>query len=30
MLQKLERDTLPLAGFIVQIHDKARVSGTAV
>jgi KUP system potassium uptake protein len=30
MLQKLERDTMPLAGFIVQIHDKPRVSGTAV
>jgi KUP system potassium uptake protein len=30
MLQKLERDTMPLAGFIAQIHDKPRVSGTAV
>jgi KUP system potassium uptake protein len=30
MLQKLERDTMPLASFIDQIHDKARVSGTAV
>jgi KUP system potassium uptake protein len=30
MLQKLERDTLPLADFIAQIHDKPRVSGTAV
>ena len=30
LLQKLERDTMPLAGFIVQIHDKPRVSGTAV
>jgi KUP system potassium uptake protein len=30
MLQKLERDTLPLPDFIAQIHDKLRVSGTAV
>jgi KUP system potassium uptake protein len=30
MLQKLERDTMPLAGFIARIHDKPRVSGTAV
>jgi len=30
MLQKLERDTLPLTDFIVQIHNKPRVSGTAV
>ncbi len=30
MLQKLERDTMPLASFIVQMHDKPRVSGTAV
>jgi KUP system potassium uptake protein len=30
MLQKLERDTLPLADFILQIQDKLRVSGTAV
>ena len=30
MLQKLERDTLPLADFISQTHDKSRVSGTAV
>jgi len=30
MLQSLERDTLPLAGFIQQIHSKARVPGTAV
>jgi len=30
MLQKLERDTLPLADFIVQIHDKPRALGTAV
>ncbi len=30
MLQKLERDTMPLADFIVQMHDKPRVSGTAV
>jgi KUP system potassium uptake protein len=30
MLQGLERDTLPLAGFIRQIHGKPRVAGTAV
>jgi KUP system potassium uptake protein len=30
MLQKLERDTLPLNDFIAQIHNKPRVSGTAV
>jgi KUP system potassium uptake protein len=30
MLQTLERDTLPLAGFIRQIHGKSRVPGTAV
>jgi KUP system potassium uptake protein len=30
MLQKLERDTLPLADFILQIQDKLRVSGTAI
>jgi KUP system potassium uptake protein len=30
MLQKLERDTRPLADFILQIQDKLRVSGTAV
>ena len=30
MLQTLERDTLPLAGFIKQIHGKPRVPGTAV
>jgi KUP system potassium uptake protein len=30
MLQRLERDTLPLASFVKQIHGKARVSGTAV
>ena len=30
MLQKLERDTLPLASFIKQIHGKSRVPGTAV
>jgi KUP system potassium uptake protein len=29
MLQTLERDTLPLAGFIKQMHSKARVPGTA-
>jgi KUP system potassium uptake protein len=30
LLQKLERDTLPLADFIAQVHDKSRVPGTAV
>jgi KUP system potassium uptake protein len=30
MMQTLERDTLPLAGFIKQTHGKARVPGTAV
>jgi KUP system potassium uptake protein len=30
MLQTLERDTLPLANFIRQIHGKSRVPGTAV
>src|ERR1700691_4024234 len=30
MLQTLERDTLPLASFIKQIHGKSRVPGTAV
>jgi KUP system potassium uptake protein len=30
MLQRLERDTLPLANFIRQIHGKSRVPGTAV
>jgi KUP system potassium uptake protein len=30
LLRKLERDTLPLKDFIVQMHDKARVQGTAV
>ena len=30
MLQKLERDTLPLANFITQIQGKSRVLGTAV
>jgi KUP system potassium uptake protein len=28
--RKLERDTLPLGGFIAQVHTKARVPGTAV
>jgi KUP system potassium uptake protein len=28
--RKLERDTLPLADFIGQVHTKARVPGTAV
>jgi len=30
MLERLERDTLPLATFIKQIHGKSRVPGTAV
>jgi KUP system potassium uptake protein len=30
LLRKLERDTLPLADFIAHVHDKTRVSGTAV
>jgi KUP system potassium uptake protein len=30
LLRKLERDTLPLEDFIAQVHDKTRVSGTAV
>jgi KUP system potassium uptake protein len=30
LLQTLERDTLPLASFIKQIHGKSRVPGTAV
>jgi KUP system potassium uptake protein len=30
MLQKLERDTMPLASFIKQIRGKSRVPGTAV
>ncbi len=30
MMQTLERDTLPLASFIKQIHGKSRVPGTAV
>ena len=30
LLRQLERDTLPLADFIVQVHDKERVRGTAV
>jgi KUP system potassium uptake protein len=28
--QRLERDTLPLADFIRQVHTKARVPGTAI
>jgi KUP system potassium uptake protein len=28
--RKLERDTLPLPGFIKSTHDKMRVTGTAV
>jgi KUP system potassium uptake protein len=30
LLRQLERDTLPLADFIAQVHDKARVRGTAI
>jgi KUP system potassium uptake protein len=30
MLERLERDTLPLSSFIKQIRGKARVPGTAV
>ena len=30
LVRKLERDTLPLTDFIAQVHNKARVSGTAV
>jgi KUP system potassium uptake protein len=30
LLQQLERDTLPLADFIAQVHDKSRVPGTAI
>ena len=30
LLRKLERDTLPLEDFIAQVHNKARVPGTAV
>jgi KUP system potassium uptake protein len=30
LVRKLERDTLPLKDFIVQMHNKSRVSGTAV
>jgi KUP system potassium uptake protein len=30
LLQMLERDTLPLASFIRQVHGKSRVRGTAV
>jgi KUP system potassium uptake protein len=30
MLEKLERDTLPLSYFIKQIHNMRRVPGTAV
>jgi KUP system potassium uptake protein len=30
LLERLERDTLPLSNFISQIHGKSRVSGTAV
>jgi KUP system potassium uptake protein len=30
LLQKLERDTLPLSSFISSVHEKSRVPGTAV
>jgi KUP system potassium uptake protein len=30
LLRQLERDTLPLASFIAQVHSKPRVPGTAV
>jgi KUP system potassium uptake protein len=30
LLQKLERDTLPLSTFMANIHSKSRVPGTAV
>jgi len=30
MMQRLERDTFPLADFIKQTHAKTRVAGTAV
>ncbi len=30
LLRKLERDTFPLSDFIRQVHDKTRVTGTAV
>jgi KUP system potassium uptake protein len=30
LARKLERDTLPLRNFIIQMHEKSRVSGTAV
>jgi KUP system potassium uptake protein len=30
MARKLERDTLPLAGFIKQVKAKQRVAGTAI
>jgi KUP system potassium uptake protein len=30
LARKLERDTLPLTDFIAQVHNKTRVSGTAV
>jgi KUP system potassium uptake protein len=30
MLQKLERDTMPLLDFIARMHGKSRVPGTAV
>jgi KUP system potassium uptake protein len=30
LARKLERDTLPLKEFLAQVHNKARVAGTAV
>jgi KUP system potassium uptake protein len=30
LARQLERDTLPLKDFIVQVHGKSRVAGTAV
>src|SRR5262249_52407631 len=30
LVEKLERDTLPLKGFITQVHSKPRVAGTAI
>jgi KUP system potassium uptake protein len=30
LLLQLERETLPLANFIYQVHDKPRVPGTAI
>jgi len=30
LVQRLERDTLPLKDFIAQVHNKTRVPGTAI